>query len=72
VRYAERSVEAARQSVDRARDTPLNKRPLGDPDVVAAEQRLADAREALQRARNALDDLHTQIRRERIPYSYVQ
>jgi hypothetical protein len=72
VRYAERNVQSAQRSVAQARETPLNLRPLGDPDVTAAEQRLADAREGLQRARNALDDLHTRIRRERIPMSYVQ
>jgi hypothetical protein len=72
VRYAERGVEHARQAIDRARATPLSHRPMGDPEVASAEQRLNEAQEALRRARNALDDLHTQIRRERVPYSYVQ
>lgn len=72
VRWAERSVESARKSIDSARRTPLNKRPMGDPAVSAAEQQLRDAEESLRQAQNALDDLHTQIRRERIPYSYLQ
>lgn len=72
VRYAEQDVKSAERRVEQARLTPLNKRPLGDPEVNAAEERLAEAREARQRARNALDDLHTKIRRERIPQSYVQ
>jgi hypothetical protein len=72
VRYAEQGVRSAERSVQDARRTPLNERPLGDPDVNAAEQRLEDARTALQRARNAVDDLHTKIRRERVPLSYVQ
>jgi hypothetical protein len=72
VRWAERSVESARKSIDTLRQTPLSKRPLGDPDVAAAEQRLRDAEESLRQAHNALDDLHTQIRRERIPYSDLQ
>jgi hypothetical protein len=72
VRYAERSVESAQRSVDQARETPLNTRPLGDPEVNAAEQRLEQAREELQRARHALDDLLTQVRRERIPSAYWQ
>jgi hypothetical protein len=72
VRYAEQDVRSAERSVEVARQTPLNKRPLGDPEVNAAEQRLQDARAGLQRARNAVDDLQTKIRRERIPSQYVQ
>jgi hypothetical protein len=45
---------------------------MGDPGVTQAEQQLAQARDELQRERNALDDLQTKIRRERIPQSYVQ
>lgn len=68
VRSAERSVESAQREAEKARETPLRFRPLNDP----SEQRLVDAQEALRRARNALEDLYAQIRRERIPDSYVQ
>jgi len=72
VRYAEQDVRSAERAVEQARRTPLNKRPMGDPEVNAAEQRLEEARAALQRARHAVDDVQTRIRRERIPLSYVQ
>jgi hypothetical protein len=72
VRYADQDVRNAERAVEQARKTPLNLRPIGDPDVTAAEQRLEEARATLQRARNAVDDVHTRIRRERIPLSYVQ
>ena len=72
VRYAERGVESARDGIDSARQVPLSKRPMGDPSVAYAEKRLVDAQEELRRARNALEDLHTKIRRERIPMNYVQ
>jgi hypothetical protein len=39
--------------------------------VAEAEERLAQARAELKRARDAEDDLFTKMRRERIPLSYV-
>jgi hypothetical protein len=72
IRYAERNVESAQRSVESARETPLNKRPMGDPSVNYAEKRLEEARAEVQRIRNQLDDVLTQVRRERIPQSYVQ
>jgi hypothetical protein len=72
VRDAERRIESAQRSIDVARRIPLNKRPFGDPDVASAEARMAEAQEELRQARNALDDLYTTIRRERIPMNYVQ